>query len=146
MSSRHDLSRPYRGALAAMALSLVLASCSTFPSEKVSLDMTEIGAPVMLTKVSAKAGPKAYDFQSGFSSLSITTTSQSGGKTVSTTMTSGQTLNRPLDAQVSMGFVQLPSWFAITSLRLYTYNWDAIFASKKENRIDMSIALPAARE
>jgi hypothetical protein len=141
-------SRLIRAAAAGLAAAVVLglASCATFPSNKVSLDMTEIGVPVMLTKVEAKAATKTFDFQSGFSSVSITTSNRMGNTSVSTTMTSAQTINRPLDAQLTMGFIQPPAWFAVTSLDLYTAFWSATAATRKENRIDMSIAVPAAQE
>lgn len=135
-----------RVCLAASALAFALGACSTFPSGKVSLDMTEQTVPVMLTPVTAKAGQKSFDFQSGFSSVSVTSSRSVGGTNVSATFTSSTTLNRPLDAQLSMGFVQTPAWFAVTGLNLYTSYWSMTFATRKENRIDMRIAVPARQE
>jgi hypothetical protein len=107
---------------------LLIAGCGSFPSRQLSLDFTAETTPVMLTPVESTGTTKDLHFESGYSSVSVTTSSSrsgpSGTVTTSSTAGSAQNINMPLNIQMQNTLIFLPEWLAVTGLTLQSEEFE----------------------
>jgi hypothetical protein len=121
---------------------LLVAACGTFPSRQLTLDFADETTPVMLNEMQSDKTMKTFDFESGFSRYSVTSTYSSGGVTVSSTATSQTDMNKPLKYQLQNTFIQDPEWMLVSSLILNTHDSESIAVSDVKYLLSLQVKVP----
>ncbi len=109
-----------RFAFASALTMALLAGCSTFPSDAMSLDATTLPYPVMLSKVSKTANLSTRDLTTTYTKVSFTTSYSDGkGGTVSNSTSNANLDRNPIGTQIADLFiVQQPEWVSLSSFTL----------------------------
>ena len=95
--------------------SILIVSCQTFPTEQLSLNLSDEKQPIMLNKEITPQKTKSFDFKAGYTSQSLTS-ANSGGYGGSTTVTESHTTNDNFSKQLNNIFIQNPEWILVSSL------------------------------
>lgn len=118
-------------------LCALVVSCATAPDPLLTLDVSAVETPVMLSEVARPMGPE-LTLQSGKVRLSVTTRAGYGA-TYTRTVTMTEDLNQPLAEQLANTLIQAPDWLAVTDLSLWTEKSSAVFASTSRQLLRLSI-------
>lgn len=132
------------GLLLVLALA-TLASCATFPTKQLTLDLTGETVPIMLTKAVSSGKVKKLDFESGYSASSMSVSSTNNGVTTSMSMSDSRNENKPLAFQLTNTLVQEPRWIGVDRLELMnSYSLLLLVGSieKTSYTMNLTIAIP----
>jgi len=100
-------------------MSILLFSCSTFPTEQLSFDVSQSKIPVMLTKVAGDSVIKEFNFEAGYSHASITSQNRTyGGGSATTTLSASADTSKPIKQQLGNFFIQDPAWAYVNGLSI----------------------------
>jgi hypothetical protein len=121
----------------------LLASCWTFPSSQLSLDLRDQSVPIMLSNPDPGGTAVTMHFESGYSSMSVSTFSTYRGATTSSTVTFSTDLSTPLANQLSNVLVQRPQWIYVSSLLLKTNKFVSIYLSTVSYVLGMDLTVSA---
>jgi hypothetical protein len=117
------------GLAAAFAL---LTGCATFPTQQVSLDLSQQTVPVMLTAVKNPGATKTFALEAGFAQSSMSSSSTQNGVTTTMSMNEAHDTSKPLAVQVQNLFIQDPAWVQVGSLDLTVLRTDLILYGSLE--------------
>ncbi len=120
--------RSLRASSLILCVTLVLAACSTFPTEQLSFDESQSKVPVMLTKVASDSPTKDFDFEAGHSHTTVTAQNRySAGGT--STVSMGMDSSKPINQQLSNFFLQDPQWVLVKNLSISVDHniWNFVF-------------------
>jgi len=123
---------------------LLSVSCVQFPSKQLSLDVSSQSTPVMLTETPIKGDSIPLSFESGYNSVSVTSTRSYGGVSTSSTATSASDINRPLGEQLNVAFIQSPQYLVVSALTLQTDRLESFWMSTKKYLLSLQILAPKA--
>ncbi len=125
--------------------SLLLASCVGLPREGLVLDLTSASTPFMLSPVETQGKTMVFTYESGYSSVSWTTTTTAGGVTYSTTTTSERDIQRPLKDQLQITLMQNPEWLAVSRLDFQASRFLGLSMSSYNYILSLDLLTPMGR-
>ncbi len=131
--------------LGLILVTLLLGSCVYFPSRQLSLDVSDETVPIMLSEPQPAGTTHVMSFESGYSSVSVTTSSTYRGATTTSTTTVASDLNRPLDTQLANVLIQEPDWMYVASLTLTTERVAAIYFSSVSYILGLDLAVATGK-
>ena len=129
---------------AAIVASLLLLSCASSPRENLTLDLTGVDTPVMLTPVEPAGKTLTVSFESGYSSMSVTATATAGagGASSSTTVTASRDIQKPFRDQLMPTLLQDPPWLSVHSLVLNAKKQLGLGWSSREYLLVLELTAP----
>ena len=96
----------------------LLSGCNSFPTKQLSLNLSNVSEPVMLTAIQNSEKTKSFDFSAGYSSKSVSSSNSNGNVTTTSTVSDSHNENEELAKQLANIFIQEPEWILISSLSL----------------------------
>jgi len=127
----------------AVMLTVFAVSCAEFPSRQLTMDVSSQSTPVMLTDTPTGASVP-LSFESGYNSVSVTSSNNVSGVTVSSTATSTADINQPLSQQLGVAFIQNPQFIVVSSLQLGTERFQSFYLNTTKYLLTLKITIPKA--
>jgi hypothetical protein len=128
-------------------VAILAASCSSFPKEQLTLDLSNSDTPVMLNAIDKTAVKgKTLTYQAGYQSLTTSATARNGGATATVTSTMSSNQNSPLGMQMQGLLINDPQWVGVESLNFNVNLFDSFFMSSKSYMLSADAFVPAAKK
>lgn len=128
-----------------LSAAVLVASCATFPSSQLELNLANETVPVSLNALARPAGARTLSYEAGHQSATTSVSATSGGVTRTTTLTMTSDLNQPLAAQMQTLFAFAPDWAAITSFSYSVTLFNSGFLSTTSYLVDAEALVPGRK-